>query len=123
MPYLLVDARYEHVRVAGAVTTCALLIAVGTTPEGRRTMLGASVALSEAEVHWRELFADCYDNVFMESCFGTIKTELEMTECPDSRRTRADTANYLAYYNHERRHSAHNYLAPAVFEGQPPSGN
>ena len=23
---------------------------------------------------------DCYDNAFMESCFGTIKTELEMTE-------------------------------------------
>ena len=22
---------------------------------------------------------DCYDNAFMESCFGTIKTELEMT--------------------------------------------
>lgn len=24
--------------------------------------------------------ANCYDNAFMESCFGTIKTELEMTE-------------------------------------------
>ena len=23
---------------------------------------------------------DCYDNAFMESCFGTIKMELEMTE-------------------------------------------
>ena len=23
---------------------------------------------------------DCYDNAFMGSCFGTIKTELEMTE-------------------------------------------
>ena len=23
---------------------------------------------------------DCYDNAFMESCFGTIKTELQMTE-------------------------------------------
>ena len=22
---------------------------------------------------------NCYDNAFMESCFGTIKTELEMT--------------------------------------------
>ena len=23
---------------------------------------------------------NCYDNAFIESCFGTIKTELEMTE-------------------------------------------
>jgi transposase InsO family protein len=27
--------------------------------------------------------ANCYDNAFMESCFGTIKTELEMTEYQD----------------------------------------
>ncbi|RIK75917.1 MAG: hypothetical protein DCC68_20315 [Planctomycetota bacterium] len=67
--------------------------------------------------------ANCYDNAFMESCFGTIKTELEMTEYPDGRQARADIASYLAYYNHERRHSALDYLAPAVFEGQPPSGN
>jgi putative transposase len=67
--------------------------------------------------------ANCYDNAFMESCFGTIKTELEMTEYPDSRQARADIASYLAYYNHERRHSALAYLAPAVFEGQLPSGN
>ncbi len=52
--YLLLDARYEHVRVAGSVVSCALLIAVGVTPEGRRTILGTSVALSEAEVHWRD---------------------------------------------------------------------
>lgn len=58
IPYLLVDARYEHVRVAGVVTTCALLIAVGITPDGRRTVLGVSVSLSEAEVHWREFFAE-----------------------------------------------------------------
>ena len=28
---------------------------------------------------------NCYDNVFMESCFGTIKTELEMIEYEESR--------------------------------------
>ncbi len=32
--------------------------------------------------------ANCYDNAFMESCFGTIKTELEMTEYEDSRQAR-----------------------------------
>lgn len=56
--YLLLDARYEKVRVAGTVTSCALLVAVGITPGGQRTILGASVSLSEAEVHWREFLAD-----------------------------------------------------------------
>ena len=32
--------------------------------------------------------ANCYDNAFMESCFGTIKTELEMTEYDNCRRAR-----------------------------------
>ena len=55
--YLLLDARYENVRVGGVVVSCALLVAVGITPEGRRTILGVSVSLSEAEVHWREFLA------------------------------------------------------------------
>ena len=55
--------------------------------------------------------ANCYDNAFMESCFGTIKTELEMTEYQHSRQARHDIASYLAYYNHERRHSSLNYLS------------
>ena len=60
--------------------------------------------------------ANCYDNAFMESCFGTIKTELEMTEYPNSRQARHDIANYLAYYNQQRRHSSLDYLTPAAFE-------
>ena len=62
--------------------------------------------------------ANCYDNAFMESCFGTIKTELEMTEYQSSRLARLDIASYLAYYNHDRRHSSLNYLTPATFEVQ-----
>ena len=62
--------------------------------------------------------ANCYDNAFMESCFGTIKTELEMTEYQDSRQARHDIASYLAYYNHDRRHSSLDYLSPAAFEAQ-----
>jgi transposase-like protein len=57
IPYVLLDARYENVRVGGVVRSCALLIAVGITPEGRRTILGVSVSLSEAEVHWRDFLA------------------------------------------------------------------
>jgi putative transposase len=62
--------------------------------------------------------ANCYDNAFMESCFGTVKTELEMTEYQDSRQARQDIASYLAYYNHDRRHSSLGYLSPATFEAQ-----
>jgi transposase InsO family protein len=62
--------------------------------------------------------ANCYDNAFMESCFGTIKTELEMTEYQNSQHARHDIASYLAYYNHDRRHSSLNYLTPAAFEAQ-----
>ena len=54
IPYLVLDARYEKVRHGGSVVSCAVLIAVGITPQGHRSLLGVSVSLSEAEVHWRE---------------------------------------------------------------------
>jgi transposase-like protein len=57
IPYVLLDARYEKVRISGVVVSCALLIAVGIQPDGRRTILGVSVSLSEAEVHWRDFLA------------------------------------------------------------------
>jgi putative transposase len=53
-PYLLLDARYEKVRQGGIVQDAAVLIAVGIDAQGRRQVLGVSVALSEAEVHWRQ---------------------------------------------------------------------
>jgi transposase-like protein len=56
-PYLLVDARYEKVRTDGAVVSSSVLVAVGIDTGGRREVLGVSVSLSEAEVHWREFFA------------------------------------------------------------------
>ncbi|HEV2324041.1 MAG TPA: IS256 family transposase [Terracidiphilus sp.] len=57
MQYLYVDARYEKVRVNGSVLPCAVLIAVGVAEDGRRSLLGVSVSLSEAEVHWRDFFS------------------------------------------------------------------
>jgi transposase InsO family protein len=59
---------------------------------------------------------ECYDNAFMESCFGTIKTELEMTEYDHMAHGRREIASYLAYYNVERRHSSLGYLSPCQFE-------
>ena len=52
--YLILDARYEKVRVGGSVRDCAVLIAIGVLTSGHRSVLGVSVSLSEAEVHWRE---------------------------------------------------------------------
>jgi putative transposase len=52
-PYLFLDARYERVREAGRLVDCAVLVATGITKDGHRRVLGVSVALSEAEIHWR----------------------------------------------------------------------
>jgi putative transposase len=54
LSYLILDARYEKVRHGGSVIDCAVLVAVGVLPNGKRTVLGVSAKLSEAEVHWRE---------------------------------------------------------------------
>lgn len=55
--YLMLDARYEKVRVAGSVRSCAVLVAIGVLPSGQRSVLGVSVSLSEAEVHWRDFLS------------------------------------------------------------------
>jgi transposase-like protein len=60
-PYLILDARYEKIRHGGSVVSCAVLVAIGVTPEGTRSILGVSVSLSEAEVHWREFLASLQD--------------------------------------------------------------
>ena len=52
--FLILDARYEKVRHGGYVVPCAVLTAIGIDENGRRQVLGSSVKLSEAEVHWRE---------------------------------------------------------------------
>jgi transposase InsO family protein len=61
----------------------------------------------------------CYDNAFMESCFGTVKTELELVEYGGDPEALREIAEYIRYYNMERRHSSLGYVSPAEFEGQP----
>jgi transposase-like protein len=51
--YLYLDARYEKVRQAGNVRDAAILMASGVKSDGKRSILGVSVSLSEAETHWR----------------------------------------------------------------------
>jgi putative transposase len=52
--YVYLDARYENVRIDGHIRDVAILIALGVAPDGKRHLLGVSVSLSEAEVHWRQ---------------------------------------------------------------------
>jgi transposase-like protein len=59
--YLILDARYEKVRRDGNVLSCALLTAIGIGTDGKRTILGCSVELSEAEAHWRRFLESLRD--------------------------------------------------------------
>lgn len=60
-PYVVLDARYEKVRHGGQVIDCAVLVALGVRADGKRDILGVSVALSEAEVHWRQFLTELKD--------------------------------------------------------------
>ena len=62
--------------------------------------------------------ADCYDNVFMEWCFGTLKTELEMEPYENEHIARKEVPAYIRYYNTRRTHSALGYLTPEAFEAR-----
>jgi putative transposase len=61
----------------------------------------------------------CYDNAFMESCFGTVKTELELVEYGGDPEAVREISAYIRYYNVERRHSSLGYVSPVEFESQP----
>lgn len=60
-PYVYLDASYENVRTGGVVTGCAALVAIGVSATGHRQILGVSVELSEAEVHWRNFISSLKD--------------------------------------------------------------
>ena len=59
--YIILDARYEKVRQGGQVLDAAVLIACGVGADGQRDILGCSVSLSEAEVHWRAFLTSLKD--------------------------------------------------------------
>lgn len=59
--YVVLDAQYEKVRQGGQVLDAAVLIACGVDADGRRDVLGCSVSLSEAEVHWRHFLSTLKD--------------------------------------------------------------
>ena len=51
--FLFLDETYVKCRVAGIVRDVALLTAIGVREDGKRIVLGTSVSLSEAKLHWR----------------------------------------------------------------------
>jgi transposase-like protein len=51
-PYLILDARYERVRENGVVRSRAVLVAIGITWEGRRSVIGVELANRESRVSW-----------------------------------------------------------------------
>jgi putative transposase len=59
--YLMVDARYEKVRVEGKVVSQAVLVTVGFTSQGKREVLDFRMADSESEQSWGEVFSSLKD--------------------------------------------------------------
>src|SRR5579885_2288052 len=53
-PYLILDARYEKVRVDHVIHAQAVLIAIGIDWEGRRQILGVDLANRESRSSWRD---------------------------------------------------------------------
>ena len=61
---------------------------------------------------------NCYDNTFMESCFGTIKSELELVACANDHEAIKELSEYFSYYNGSRRHPALGNDVPIEFEAK-----
>jgi len=56
-PYLVVDARYEKIRINHQVVSQGVLLAVGIGSDGYREILGTWVADSENETSWSEVLS------------------------------------------------------------------
>lgn len=116
----------DHMREALVLQALRAAIALRQPPPGliHHTDRGGQYAgtkyrqmLARAGMRQSMSRADnCYDNAFMESCFGTLKTELEMTPYQNASIAHKEVAAYIRYYNIERRHSSLDYMTPAEFE-------
>lgn len=53
-PFLIMDARYEAVRLSGVIRKCAVHIALGVNWEGRRRVLAVELSNRESESSWSE---------------------------------------------------------------------
>ena len=60
-PYLMIDARYEKVRVNAKVVSQAALVVIGFTSQGRREVLDWRVGDSESEQSWGDVLRSLKD--------------------------------------------------------------
>lgn len=56
-PYLILDARYEKVRLDGVIQSQAVLLAIGINEDGRRQVLGVELANRESSSSWKDFLA------------------------------------------------------------------
>ena len=59
--YLIIDARYEKVRVDGIVVSQAVLIAIGIDWDGRRQILAVEMANRESRTSWKDFLQGLRD--------------------------------------------------------------
>jgi putative transposase len=52
-PYLILDARYEKVRLDGVIQSQAVFVAIGINEEGRRQILGVELSNRESNSSWK----------------------------------------------------------------------
>jgi transposase-like protein len=55
-PYLVVDARYEKIRTAKGVVSHAVMIVIGISEHGHRSVLSVELGDSENEATWSDVF-------------------------------------------------------------------
>lgn len=67
-PYLTVDARYEHVRLDGRVVSQGVLIVSGVRSDGDRELLAVSVADTESEATYQDLFRPAAQAAWAHGC-------------------------------------------------------
>jgi putative transposase len=58
---------------------------------------------------------NCYDNAFMESCWGSFKTEIQRAEYDSVADAKKEIAEFVRYYRFDRKHSSLGYLTPHQF--------
>ena len=61
---------------------------------------------------------NCYDNAFLESCFGTVKTELELVEYGGAAEAVREMSELPPVLQRRTLHSSLGYVCPAEFETQ-----
>jgi transposase-like protein len=67
------------------VRSCAVLIALGINAEGKRSVIGVSAKLSEAEVHWRDFLASLQERGLHGVEFIVSDQHLETRVNPETR--------------------------------------